>query len=434
MAEFLANPFDEAERLVQERGKWIVATVDPRMSWPTRMQLVTFENKDYVLFPLSEKESAGIALRADLYLLDRSGARQCIMRFCSALCWSMGAGIEILTWGGGAIPRPIHMHRGRSITDFLETDHLPEDKSERVKAILALYREGMSLDNPFYAFFSFYKAISVAFPKGKERARWIENALKHLDNDHACKRRDELLAENIEIGEYIWNEGRNAIAHADREPFVNPDEMDDHFRLQKDIPLLRNLAELAIEQKADVQRTHTIWKNHLYELEGFRGFFSQKVLDHLRQSTSVPDGETADIPRRCIVAARKGPDSYIFNNMRLHLVEQVQGGVLVDFLTDDEAVTIRTILNFAEERMDFDPLSGLGFTPNRKDKKHVEYEILLLEFQRCILGNGHLEVWDEDTKIKLGESKMYMPLNCFINEEFFKEKLDILNNLLADFD
>ena len=126
VARYLLNPFDEAERLAQDRGNWIVATVDPRMSWPTRKQVVVYEDMDFVLFPQSNNadQNAGIALRADRYGLDAHTARSEIMRFCSALSWAERAGIEILTWSGGNLPRPIHVRRGRAVVDYLEADHL----------------------------------------------------------------------------------------------------------------------------------------------------------------------------------------------------------------------------------------------------------------------------------------------------------------------
>lgn len=53
--------------------------------------------------------------------------------------------------------------------DFLQVDHLPIVETDEDRAALALYREGISLNNPFYAFLSLYKTISVVFPNGKRR-------------------------------------------------------------------------------------------------------------------------------------------------------------------------------------------------------------------------------------------------------------------------
>ena len=117
--------------------------------------------------------------------------------------------------------------------------------------------------------------------------------------------------------------------------------------------------------------------------------------------------------------------------IHIHLiVGQVSGGLVFDFISDDEVVRIRTILNFAEERLQFDPVGGIALVQNRESEKHIRYEILMLEFQRCILGNGHLEVWDAETELMLGRSETCIPVNCFVNNDFYTEELEKLSKIL----
>ena len=230
------------------------------------------------------------------------------MRFCSALCWAQGGGIEIVTWIGGNLPYRVRKLKGRSVTHYLEAEHLPRVDSTEDKAALAFFREGLSLDNPFYAFLSLFKTISVIIPDGRQRKEWIDEVIGDLDDRRAKERRDQLIADGINVGQYIWDEGRNAIAHAEKIPYVNPDETDDHFRLQQDIPLLRNLAELSMERLRGIRRSHTIWKEHLYELQGFRDLMSDDLLRMLESSEPAPKGTTVDLPDRYSVLAKRGPD------------------------------------------------------------------------------------------------------------------------------
>ena len=432
MAKFLINPFDEAERAVKVPGSWIVATVDPKIPWPTKKQLIEYEGMDFILFPQSENESAGVALRADAYRLDAQEARKHIMRFCSALAWAEGAGIEIVTWGGGGIPHPIHIRHGRSVVDYLQADHLPNVATDEARAALALYREGVSLENPFYAFLSLYKSVSVLFPKGKRRAEWIDETLGDLDDDRARKRRDELVANGVDVGQYIWDEGRNAIAHAEREPYVNPDDVDDHFRLQQDLPLLQNLAELAIERQAGIRRSHTIWREHLYEVEGFRNLIPDEILTKLENTDPVPEGTEIEMPEQYTVVARRGAEIHAFENLVPEIVGQTEGGMALEFVSQDESVRFRIVLDFSNERLIFDPVRGIGFLPDRSDQDRIRTEISVLEFQRCILGNGRLEVWEPESESMLGRSETCIPVNCFVNHEFYENELEALNELLDD--
>jgi len=70
--------------------------------------------------------------------------------------------------------------------------------------------------------------------------------------------------------------------------------------------------------------------------------------------------------------------------------------------------------------------------PDRYDKQHVRYEIRVLEFQRCILSNGNLEVWDPESETMLGRSETCIPVNCFVNNEFYESELEKLNVLLGE--
>jgi hypothetical protein len=432
--KFLLNPFKEADRQALEQGSWIVATVNPRMSWPDKRQIVEFEGRDFLLLPQSPDadQNAAVALRSDRYALSPEEARREVMRFCSALSWSEKSGLSILAWGGGNLPRPIGIQRGRVIRSFLDAEHLPLTKTSEEKAAIALYREGVSLENPFYAFLSLYKVISVLLPKGKARGVWITNALDRLD-DHRAKERLEVLRNNkIDVGLYLFKECRNAIAHAEQEPFVNPDEVDDHFRLTQDIPLLRNLAELAIEENSSLKRSHTLWREHLYELAGFRDLIPDDVIEMLVKSDPIPEGTTVNLPERYTVLARREAEIYSFQDLIPEIVGQVAGGFVFDLVTEDGAVRFRTELSFADERLKYDPIGGFGFTPNRNDPKFIQYEINSLLFSKCILSNGHLEIWDQEDEVILGRSETCIPMNCFVDTKYYESELSLLEKLLEE--
>jgi hypothetical protein len=434
--KFLLNPFEEADRQVLEQGHWVVATVYPQMSWPEKRQIVEFEGKDFVLLPQSPgaDQNAAIAFRTDGYALSVEEARCEVMRFCSALSWSEGSGLSILAWGGGNLPRPIGVRRGRIVRNFLDPEHLPSTKTSEERAAIALYREGVSLDNPFYAFLSLYKVVSVLLPKGKARVAWIADALDRLDDHRAKVRCEELRNSEIDVGLYLFKECRCAIAHAEQEPFVNPDEVDDHFRLTQDIPLLRNLAELAIEENSSLNRSHTLWRDHLYELAGFRNLLADELIEMLVKSEPIPEGTTVDLPERYTVLARREAEVYSFQDMIPEIAGQVEGGVVFDLVSEDGAIRIRTVLSFADERLKYDPSGGFGFTPNRDDPKFIQYEINYLLFSRCILSNGHLEIWDQEEELMLGRSETCIPVNCFVNPKYYESELSLLENLLENND
>jgi len=190
----LVNPFEEAEQLVLENGQWVVGVLETRISWPKNKQTIHYTGKDFILLPVEHHTGSpipslpAIAIRADYYGLTPVEARKYIMQFASALSWREGAKIEIVQWSGGNLPRSMGIMRNNVITEYLEEEHLPIPQENLAETALAFYREGVSLDNPFYSFLSFYKAFSVAIENKKQRGTWMTEMRDMLDNSSAKER------------------------------------------------------------------------------------------------------------------------------------------------------------------------------------------------------------------------------------------------------
>ena len=194
----LFNPCDRANQLAISNGKWVVAVVETQIFWPKHKQVIRYNQREFLLLPLGEaqppleiRQLPAICLQADTYLITNEQARHEISQFASALAWQEGGKIDITSWTGGNLPRSMGIFRNNMITEYLETEHLQIPNNEKAQAALAFFREGISLDNPFYAFLSFYKAFSVAVPK-TERGTWITNNLNSIIYPRAKDRLEEL--------------------------------------------------------------------------------------------------------------------------------------------------------------------------------------------------------------------------------------------------
>lgn len=436
----LVNAFEEADRITSQIGGWVVASIETHVSWPTKKQVMQFDGKDFVLLPvgdpgpppLNAKPQPGIALRADTYNLSHEEARKEIARFASALAWRERAKIEIVAWTGGGYPRPIGIIRNAVTIDYLDDGMLPVAPSETAAAALAFYREGISLDNPFYAFLSFYKAFSVAIPEKQQRKQWIINKKATIDDHLAKERLTEIEADGTEVEEYLYSQCRHAIAHADQGPFVNPDNTDDHYRLQRDLPLMRNLAELSIEERCGIQRPMTIYREHLYELDGFRNLLPADVLDHFRRKAGNIADLVIDFPDEFLLVGCHKQHRHPLQHMTVSTAAQYESGLVFDFKSPAEAVWLRVFADFAEERLIFDPIESFVLTKNRTDPEQIREVIAGLRFQRCILGNGQLEIWDTEKNVRLGCTSTFIPVNCMVNFKFFDSAIQELEAMLGE--
>jgi hypothetical protein len=380
----IRDSFERAQLLRATHGTWIVASLVTEMFWPLKAQSADYEGKEFLLLPMVRTEGAtasnplavdllpAIGLCASAHKLSQVQARVAVMRFASALSWQEGAKIEIVGWSGGNLPRQTGRSMNRTVREFLEVDWLQSPASDAARTALALYREGISLDNPFYGFLSLYKAFSLAVP-APQRSEWF--ARQHLlRNDLARKRLEELKSENHDVGEYLYTQGRHAIAHADRQPFVDPDSSDDHFRLQKDLPLMRGYAEIAIEENFNILKTQTIWERHLYQLEGFRELLGPRMVDAMKTGAGVVVSPSVRWPRRWLLLAVRGHEKRALPEMSLVFGVWQSSAVTLTFRSAIGAIELAVQLDFADERLHFEPLL-MKIEGSRVSIDHVKEEL-----------------------------------------------------------
>lgn len=190
----LINPFTFAQSLIQERGGWTVAVIETSIFWPPQIQSVEYEGKNFILMPYEQAQGTptptlpAIALKADSYNLSVDAAKKVILEFASALAWLEGGKLEIVHWTGGDRPRSMGIMRNNGISNYLDPEHIPQHLSENARTALAFFREGISLENPFYSFFSLYKAFTVAISNAKSRGIWMNANKGNLDDHLAVKK------------------------------------------------------------------------------------------------------------------------------------------------------------------------------------------------------------------------------------------------------
>ena len=78
----LFDPFEEAEKLSLQNGRWVVGVIQTRDYWPHKRQLMNFKEKQFLLLPheinahFNTPTLPAIALNADLFGLKDAEARK----------------------------------------------------------------------------------------------------------------------------------------------------------------------------------------------------------------------------------------------------------------------------------------------------------------------------------------------------------------------
>lgn len=240
------------------KTKWVSLAVVPNFSWPAVELEIAYEGREFLLLPATTELACCAAVRSppEESLADGGEA---VLRLLSAYAWSEDAGIALLTSGsfiGSNANAPIRQSRGRFAASTCgqiaaHADlYLPAPTDPSARLALALYREGMSLDHFPFALLSFMRIINLRFGKWVNQVAWINSSLGQLTGQ-AATRADYLQATQSDVGQYLYGQGRCAVAHAtsNSADVVHPDRMADWLRMSDDLPLVRALAAHCIEVK-----------------------------------------------------------------------------------------------------------------------------------------------------------------------------------------
>lgn len=249
--------------------KWMNFAVKAGFSWPNVPVEIPFGSGFVVLSPAVDDLSCMASLFDAQGMTFEDGATR-LARFLSRLAWSMDAGIEVhFAIGTNDPTRPGRLGKGRFATSPWSDAapwqqlYLPPVLSSEAELGLALYREGLTLNSEPLAFLSFFKVLNIRFSSGNAQKTWIAANLANLrPYGRAVGRLAEVAKNHSDVADYLYVQGRCAVAHAFSSPVADPDEFSELTRLSDDLPLIRELAELFIEQDLGVPSAGSFFRIH----------------------------------------------------------------------------------------------------------------------------------------------------------------------------
>jgi methylamine utilization protein MauJ len=400
-----------------QNGEWIVANVTNNSLWPITSQKVRWRGVDVWIMPIMKNHYPAVALKVPRGK-SRADCEELLMRFLSMLSWVEEQGFMVDGVGGGNLPRPMgrDKERGFSICDEFDLSYFPEVTDEKALLALALMREGRGLNHVGYAFLSFYRVLEVAFSTDKQRIAWLSAALGNLTGHGVKEALDGITAQGIaDIGRHLFESGRCAMAHANRKPIVDPDKPVDLRRLGSELPIVRALATMAIEEVFGVETRGTNFRKHLYELDGFKRIFGPDIVGHLQRGTVPTEQPTVEMPDISVRIRRKNHYAPLeglrctragHNGQKVHMqFESLQGDV-----------KFRFSLDFGAERIQFDIFNDVGFS-DTGTAESAERVHEVKRFGQDYFGNGQLHIVNADTGELIGRKDAYIPMNMFFNAE-----------------
>jgi hypothetical protein len=231
-------------------GDWVVLAVDQEVCWTERENLGQFRGRDLVLRPPDGDAWADVSIER---LPNESyfAAGTIVRRFLSAMTWRWKVPIREIGQSGGTHRDRIggRVEGTRRVFPGLDFSTLHDAITSEQERALSLYRDALGLEpNHMYKFLGLFRILNIILPNSQSQKNWINNHLGNLDV-LSQERVKEIQKAHKDVGHYLYDSGRSALAHAFQPPFIDPDLFDDTYRINRDLFVVEKLVKLFMEQE-----------------------------------------------------------------------------------------------------------------------------------------------------------------------------------------
>jgi hypothetical protein len=404
---------------------WTFAIGTFNLAWPTEKTTVDYDGNQFLLSPESDDLLPSVSIRCPKEVTQEE-VKLSVNRFLSSLCWAKEGGAHVLFGVGssGRTPTNAGKSKIRYVCHRLRTDYLPKPNDEKAYRALALFREALSVNTIPYQFLGFYKVINVLFDKGNDQKAWINTNITNVKDFQAVKRIEDLKKTVSDFGEYLYESGRCAVAHAFAHPTVDPDIPSEISQLAMDLPIVRALAKILIETELNVITEATYRQRHLYELQGFADIIGSENVRKLKAVEPIHENLTDLFPTLSI-RLREHDHFKAFESMTVKTVKQIDSNLFLLLQSQDGLCIVELQLNFAEWRLVFNSDCGIDIKDdNEKTVTPIYYCIDRVKFLRGHLLNGQVEIYNASTNRLLARTDPLLP--CNIDIKASTENLDTI--------
>jgi hypothetical protein len=402
-------------------GNWVTCGV-VGLLFPKEAIEIEYRGQTLVLIPGAKQKDDRFGNIYPMVALDVPGGmsfedgQRLIAAFLSSVAWVKRAPIQAAMWSGGNLPRPLGGKDARIETDDrFALDYLPEPVEERTKVALALYREGLTLNNIAYQCLSLFKVLNLVEGGGPAQIAWIDANWQAASNIvfglHDWVQRANLQPGQT-VGNYLYATNRCAVAHANsnptaQNPMVDPDDPSDRQRLTFDWPMVKALIEYLIENTLGVKSDMTVFREHLYELDGFKALFGPDLVARIIAGEEVAPAVFPALPAMSVRLAHESTYPPL-ERMAVTVADCADGTVGLMLDSPEGLTTLLLGLDFRNERVEFSLAHGIATEDDGTRRAALDHASVL-RFRRRYIGNGCLEVWTQGRRISRKDA--YLPEN-----------------------
>lgn len=238
---------------------WLNAGVKGSATWPDEETTVDFGGHKLVLKPATRdtEQSVHVKLRG----ISDVDALTVINRFLSILSWCDDQPMQNLYgWSGNPIPVAVPKERRVIGSSIAFPFYRIIEPNKKASLALAIFREGKTVNSVPFEFLSYFKILNILWKdkccQGQNPIiEGIRETLPKLTGKMALSRIQVLKNSESDVPQYLYGSGRCAIAHANLDPIVDPDDVSQLRRLSEDLHVVKAIAEHLMEAELGISRS-----------------------------------------------------------------------------------------------------------------------------------------------------------------------------------
>ncbi len=192
--------------------------------------------------------------------------------FLSALSWENDSRVRLRHLGGHAGQHNFQLKKAKcTCFDFPEIPFypykigfdicmIPEIETKEQKTALILFREALSANNKYLSFLFYWQVLEIG-RTSKKAINWVNNVYKKEEYYNRLLVSKEtvnhLLLSEKNLGEYLYDDCRNAIAHIERKPGrvkLKLDTFEDDRRIAISMDVVKKFARFYIEEELKLNK------------------------------------------------------------------------------------------------------------------------------------------------------------------------------------
>ena len=237
-------------------------TVDSDFDFPFDRCSLEFDGRELAIYSgsLTKCDIVETIIRSES---EFESAFETVSKFLDSLALEAGAGYEITNVGGMGLrefPKlPLKnpsTSSPRQFKRYANVWNLKIPQSEEARMALSIYNEAIHASSCFYRFLCQWRILEIPYPnqQDKNASKWINRIISERRDVCLTDYIKEMQNNNTDVGQYFYNECRNAIAHITRDPTVVGFKWSDHLKIIQASNSLESFVRFFIRNEIDLQR------------------------------------------------------------------------------------------------------------------------------------------------------------------------------------